>query len=58
MLRGGKRGRCLVFSLLWPCVLWQVEALRDALQELERELEEAKRDMSELVDDRQSVSGW
>ena len=39
-------------------MLWQVEALRDALQELERELEEAKRDMSELVDDRQSVSGW
>lgn len=40
-----------------PAVSWQVEALRDALQELERELEEAKRDMTELVDDRQSVSG-
>ena len=43
--------------LLCPAVSWQVEALRDALQELERELEEAKRDMTELVDDRQSVSG-
>ena len=40
-----------------PAVSWQVEALRDALQELERELEEAKKDMTELVDDRQSVSG-
>ena len=45
--------------LSWWCgVCVQVEALRDALQELEHELEEAKRDMTELVDDRQSVSGW
>ena len=45
--------------LSWWCGMCvQVEALRDALQELEHELEEAKRDMTELVDDRQSVSGW
>ena len=34
-----------------------MDALRDALQDLEQELDGAKRDMTELVDDRKSVSG-